>query len=54
MITRFPIVTCISCTITYLITFIAVSHSEEINIITLPVEEEEADPGIESVNWYDK
>jgi hypothetical protein len=40
----FLVLTCISCTITYLITFIAVPHSEEIDIVTLAVEEEEADP----------
>jgi hypothetical protein len=43
-----------SCKATFLITFIAVSYSEEIDIVTLAVVEEEADPRIESVNWYDK
>jgi phosphate starvation-inducible membrane PsiE len=41
---RFPVLACISCTITYLITFIAVPHSEEIDIVTLTVKKKEADP----------
>jgi hypothetical protein len=40
--------------ITCLITFIAVPYSEEIYVVTLAVEEEKADPRIESVNGYDK
>jgi hypothetical protein len=42
------------CKRTIISTFIAVSHCEEVDIVTLAVEEEEADPRIESVNWYNK
>jgi len=35
-------------------TFIAVSHCEEVDIVTLAVEEQEADPRVERINWYNK
>jgi hypothetical protein len=42
------------CKIVIISTLIAVSHCEEVDIVTLAVEEEEADPRIESINWYNK